>query len=459
LRCEIVDYITSWIPAIAMTTRTKPQRSLGLWMCTALVVGNMIGSGVFLLPASLAPYGAISLFGWLFTSVGALLLALTFARLSRRVPGAGGPYTYTRAGFGDFAGFLVAWGYWISIWAGNAAISVAFVSYLAVFFPVIAASNPLAAFAALMAIWVLTVVNVAGVRNAGIVQLVTTIMKLVPLIGIALLGLFYMDTSNFSPFNPSGESTFSALSACAALTLWAFLGLESATIPADNIKNPRRTIPRATVIGTIIAAVVYVLGTVAVMGVLPRESLADSVAPFSDAAAVMWGSWASYLVAAGAVVSAFGALNGWILLQGQLPMAAARDGVFPAAFGRMSSKDTPALGIVISSALASVLIVMNSTRGLVGAFTFILLLATLTTLFPYVLCSLTEILLAAQEKRARKYKLTLAASIVPSLAFLYALWAIGGSGRDTVYWGFLLLLAGVPFYVMEKIRSNRCADG
>ena len=442
-----------------MTTRTAPQRSLGLWMCTALVVGNMIGSGVFLLPASLAPYGAVSILGWLFTSGGALLLALTFARLSRRVPGAGGPYTYTRAGFGDFAAFLVAWGYWISIWAGNAAISVAFASYLAVFLPAIGASNLLAAFAALLAIWVLTIVNVAGVRNAGFVQLLTTVLKLVPLVGIAAFGIFYLDTSNFSPFNPSGESTFSAVSACAALTLWAFLGLESATIPADNIKNPSKTIPRATMLGTIIAAIVYVVGTVAVMGVLPRQTLADSTAPFSDAATIMWGTWASYVVAAGAVVAAFGALNGWILLQGQLPMAAARDGVFPAAFGRLSSRGTPALGIVISSALASVLIVMNFTRGLVGAFTFILLLSTLTVLFPYVLCSLAEILLAAGERRSKQRKLSLAASIVPSLAFLYALWAIGGSGRDTVYWGFLLLLAGIPFYVFEKIRGQKCADG
>ena len=446
-------------PTVAMSTRTKPQRSLGLSMCTALVVGNMIGSGVFLLPASLAPYGAISILGWLFTSAGAILLALTFARLSRRVPGAGGPYTYTRAGFGDFAGFLVAWGYWISIWAGNAAISVAFASYLAVFLPAIGASNLLAALAALLAIWILTIVNVAGVRKAGVVQLVTTIVKLLPLVAIAVLGLFYVDASNFSPLNPTGESTFSAVTACAALTLWAFLGLESATIPADNIKDPDKTIPRSTIIGTIIAAVVYVLGTVAVMGVLPRDSLAVSTAPFSDAAAAMWGGWAAYLVAAGAVVSAFGALNGWILLQGQLPMAAARDGVFPAAFGRMSSRGTPALGIVISSVLASVLIVMNFSRGLVGAFTFILLLATLTTLFPYVLCSMSELILSAGETGSRKQRFALATSIVPSLAFLYALWAIGGSGRDTVYWGFLLLLAGVPFYVFEKIRGHQCADG
>jgi APA family basic amino acid/polyamine antiporter len=442
-----------------MIKGTKSARSLGLWMCTALVVGNMIGSGVFLLPASLAPYGAISILGWLFTSAGAILLALSFARLSRRVPGAGGPYTYSRAGFGDFTGFLVAWGYWISIWSGNAAISVAFASYLSVFLPAIGASNRLAATASLLAIWTLTIVNIAGVRKAGVVQLVTTIMKLVPLVGIAIFGLFYLDPGHFFPLNPSNESNFSAVSACAALTLWAFLGLESATIPADDIRNPSKTIPRSTVIGTCIAAVVYVLGTIAVMGVLPREVLTDSIAPFSDAAAVMWGSWAAYLVAAGAMVSAFGALNGWILLQGQLPMAAARDGVFPAAFARISGRGTPAVGIVVSSCLASVLIVMNSARGLVGAFTFILLLATLTVLFSYVLCSMAEILLAARERSDLKEKLTLTASITPALAFLYSLWAIGGSGRDTVYWGFLLLLAGIPFYVFEKIRGHSCADG
>jgi len=212
-------------------------------MCSALVVGNMIGSGAFLLPASLAIFGGISIIGWLFTTTGAILLAMVFFRLSRLIPKAGGPYVYTRQGFGDFAGFIVAWGYWISIMAGNAAIAVAFAGYLSLFWPAIATSSILAALVALSAIWFLTWINAAGVRNAGLLQVATTFLKLIPLIVIGTLGYFYFDVGNFTPFNLSEKSTFSAITATAALTLWAFLGIESATVPADNVKDPDRTIP------------------------------------------------------------------------------------------------------------------------------------------------------------------------------------------------------------------------
>jgi len=174
------------------------KRALGLWMCTALVVGNMVGSGVFLLPASLGAYGGISIIGWLITTAGAMLLALMFSRLSRMVPKAGGPYAYTRRGLGDFAGFLVAWGYWISIWTSNAAIAVAFVSYLTVFWPALESSSALAASVAIGSIWLLSWVNAAGVRSAGVVQLVTTILKLLPLIVIATFGLFFFQRRSLS---------------------------------------------------------------------------------------------------------------------------------------------------------------------------------------------------------------------------------------------------------------------
>jgi APA family basic amino acid/polyamine antiporter len=429
-------------------------RTLGLWRSTALVVGNMIGSGVFLLPASLAVYGGISLFGWAFSSVGALLLALVFAHLGRMVPKAGGLYVYTRLGFGEFPGFLVAWGYWISIWCGNAAIATAFAGYVGVFVAPLSRDPLLAGITAAGAIWLLSWVNATGVRNAGIVQLVTTVLKLLPLVAIGTLGLFFFDPANFTPFNLSGEPPLPAITATAALTLWAFLGLESASIPADDVIDPRRTIPRATILGTLVAAVVYMMGTVAVMGVVSPAMLARSTAPFADAASAMWGGWASYAVAAGAAVSCFGALNGWILLQGQIPLAVSRDGLFPAAFARLSKRGTPVVGIVISSALATVLISVNYTRGLVEQFTFILLLATLTSLVPYVFCSAADVVLSlrkVEETNRVPWSRTL---LVPGLAFLFSLWAIGGSGRDTVYWGFLLLLAGIPVYAWATLQRD-----
>jgi APA family basic amino acid/polyamine antiporter len=417
----------------------------------------MIGSGVFLLPASLAVYGGISVVGWLVTATGALLLALVFARLSRVMPTAGGPYAYSRRGFGDFAGFLVAWGYWISIWTSNAAIAVAFVSYLTVFWPALATSGILAASVALVAIWSLSWVNSAGVRNAGWVQLVTTVLKLVPLLTIAALGLFFFNLDHFYPFNLSGGSNFSAITATIALTLWAFLGLESATIPADDVDDPGRTIPRATMLGTVIAASVYILGTVAVMGIVAPGGLAASNAPFADAARVLWGDWAGYAVGAGAAISCFGALNGWIMLQGQIPLAAARDGLFPAVFGKTSSRGTPVLGILLSSGLVTVLISMNYTKGLVEQFSFIILLAALNTLVAYTLSSLGQLMIYIKERDRFRGQRLMGSSIIAVLAFCYSVWAIAGAGRDIVYLGFLLLVAGIPVYVWIAWRRSRVA--
>ncbi len=427
--------------------RNSPPRALGLWTTTALVVGNMIGSGIFLLPASLAAFGGISIIGWFVSTTGAVLFALVFCQLSRAMPKTGGPYVYTHFAFGDFAGFLVAWGYWISIWVSNAAIAVALVSYLTVFWPALATEPFLAVMVALSAIWVLTGVNGLGVREAGVLQLVTTVLKLLPLVAVTFVGLWFFNGDHFTPFNRSGGSDISAVTATVSLTLWAFLGLESATVPADNVVNAARTIPRATIIGTVLAAAVYILGSVAVMGLVPSTDLVASTAPFADAARTMWGTWAGYAVGAGAVISCFGALNGWILLQGQIPLAAARDGLLPAGFGRLSKFGTPVTGLVISSALATALMAMNYAKGLVEQFTFIILLATLAALVPYAFSSMATLMSAAKAGQRLSDRGAVRTMVLGGLAFLYSLWAMAGSGRETVYWGFLLLMAGVPVYV------------
>ena len=426
---------------------TRPQPKLGMWVCTALVVGNMIGSGVFLLPASLGAYGGVSIAGWLFTAAGALLLALTFGRLARALPLAGGPYAYTRAGLGDFAGFIVAWGYWLSICAGNAAIAVALVGYLAFFVPALSSEPLLGAAAALAGVWLCTWTNARGVREAGAVQVVTTVLKLVPLIAIGTVGLLFLHRGTFPAFNLSGHSDLSAFSATAALTLWAFLGLETATIPAGAVERPEVTIPRATLLGTSAAAAVYILSTVAVMGVIPPAALKSSTAPFADAASTMWGPWAAGAVAAGAAISCFGALNGWVLVQGQLPLAAALDGLLPRLFGRLSGRGTPVAGLVVSSLVVTLVVASNYTKGLVVEFTFIILLATLATLVPYA-CSTAAFVVLRLRGRADPLAARHAGHpAVAVLAFVYSIWAIVGTGGNTILWGCVLLLSGIPVYL------------
>lgn len=428
-------------------------KKIGLWTSTSLVIGNMIGAGIFLMPAALAAYGGISIFGWLFSAVGALLLATVFSRLSKLVRDKnGGPYIYTKEGIGDFAGFLVAWGYWISTWVANAAITIAFVGALSVFFPILETNSVYAVLLGLATIWFLTWVNSKGVRESGRMQVITTLLKLIPLILVIIGGIFFFNADNFVPFNPSTETNMGAIAITATMTLYAFLGVESATVPAGNVENPEKTIPKATMLGTIITTLVYILSTVVVMGMIPSDILSKSPAPFADAMNIIAGEWGRSLVAAGAAIAAFGALNGWILIQGQIAMATAKDDLFPRIFRRENKKDVPALGMVIGSILTSIVMLMNYSDGLVEQFKFIILLTTLCCLIPYLFTTAAYVLILAERKLPNLKWLP--EVILASLAFIYSLWAIYGAGEKAVYWGFLLLLAGIPFYVWMKYRNR-----
>ncbi len=434
------------------------KAKMGLVQATALVFGNMVGSGVYLLPASLAAYGFYSLGGWLLTSVGAVILALVFASLGAHLPAAGGPYAYSRLAFGDLVGFLVAWGYWIALWSGNAAIAVAFVGAMSTIVPWIGAASWHSAALAIGAIWTLTAVNAFGVRSAGAVQVVTSVLKMLPLLAVAFFGLRFFDPAAAMPLPTLDIKPFAALGATAVLTLWAFLGLESATVPAESVENPKTTIPRATVLGTVAAACLYIVATLAIFAIVPQAQLATAAAPFALAADKLWGSTAATLVALGAAISAFGTLNGWILLQAQLPMAAAKDGLFPAFFAKVNRHGAPLTGLVVGSTLQTVMIFFNYTEGLVAQFTFIILLATMATLVPYVFSSagLLLLLLREPERFAGASRRRLA--VFGSLGFIYALLAIGGSGAETVYWGFLLLLLGIPFYIWQVRQKGMTAE-
>ncbi|WP_202307148.1 MULTISPECIES: amino acid permease [unclassified Mesorhizobium] len=439
-------------------SRGERAGGLGLMACTALVVGNMIGSGIFLLPASLAAFGPISLAGWIVTSIGALILAVIFGRLSRIVVKTGGPYAYTQAGFGEFAGFIIAWGYWIALWTGNAAVAVALAGYVGFLVPAIGSSDTYSLAVALLAIWTLTLVNIRGVEEAGFVQIVTTVLKLVPLVLIGTLGFLWVEPANFSPLNTSGESDLAAISAAAALTLWAYLGLESATVPSGNVINPAKTIPRATIVGVLIAAAVYIAVTTVAIGVLPAELLAQSSAPLADVSREMWGAVGGTLVAIGAVISTFGTLNGFTLLTGQVPYGAALDHVFPERMGRLSRYGTPANALIFSNLLASILVAMNFAKGLVGAFNTIILLAVMSSLLPYALCALAELMIVVRSGRTVAGPEITKVAILGAIGFVYALWALYGAGAETVFLGFLLVLVGIPIHVWIKWRNSRASS-
>ncbi|NND15170.1 MAG: amino acid permease [Eudoraea sp.] len=427
---------------------------IGLITATSLVVGNMIGSGIFVLPATLAKFGSISLLGWLFTAAGALILAKIFSNLSKvLVNRSGGPYVFAKEGFGDFIGFLVAWGYWISCWVVNAGIAVAIISALTVFFPVLETNSLMAVILGLGFIWFFTWINIKGVRISGKFQVVTTILKLLPLVLIIVLGAFFFSLDNFPDFNISGKGDLQAFSAVATLTLFAFLGIECATIPAENVKDPEKTVPKATMLGTTITTLVYILGTVVLFGILPIDQLMVSPAPFAEAGNIIGGEYTGYFIAFGAAVSAIGALNGWILIAGQLPMATAKDHMFPRIFKRQNKNEAPYLGIIIGSVLSSIVMLMNFSEALVDQFEFIALLTTLTALIPYLFVAAAYIPITINKGvfRNRRFNIVL----LSVLGFTYSFWAIYGSGSETVFYGLLLLLAGVPFYILMKWNQSK----
>ena len=432
---------------------SKEPQKIGLLVSTALVVGNMIGSGIFVLPAALASYGSISLLGWVFTAAGALVLARIFSNLSKIIVNkSGGPYVYTRAGFGDFIAFLVAWGYWISCWVVNAAIAVAVVSALTIFFPILETNSILAVIIGLAFIWFFTWVNSEGLKTSGKFQVLTTILKIVPLLFVILFGAFFFSLDNFPAFNTSDVNDFDAFSAVGALTLFAFLGLECATVPAANVENPEKTIPRATMLGTSISTLIYILGTVVLFGMLPIEELSTSPAPFAEAAKIIGGDTAGYFVAGGAAIAAIGALNGWILMMGQIPMASAKDKLFPRIFKKENKNGVPVTGLIIGSLLSSVIMLMNYTDGLVDQFEFMVLLTTLCCLIPYLFTAVAYALVVIDKKRIGRSFLPV--FVLSGLGFVYAMWAIYGSGKDAVFYGFLLLLMSIPFYLLMKWNNR-----
>jgi APA family basic amino acid/polyamine antiporter len=415
---------------------------LGFWSSTSLVIGNMIGSGIFLLPASLAIYGTISLFGWLFSSLGAILLALVFGELSKiSNKNPGGPYYFTRKSFGDLPAFLVAWGYWISIWCTNAAIVIALLGYLGVLIPALNTSPVLSISTGLFFIWFFTWINSRKISTIGFVQTITTILKIIPIVLVGFIGVFYIDFNDFYLFNASDQSNFEAITSTTTLTFFAFLGMESATIPSDKVNNASETIKKATIYGTLFTIIIYFTSTISIMGLIPHEDLVNSSAPFADAAEIISGSFSRQIVAIGAVIAAMGALNGWILIQGQIPMSAAIDGLFPKIFGKKNSNNSPISGIIISSVLISFLLLFNYSKTLVEAFTFMIKLSTLSVITPYLFSTACLALLS----KTNNFRL-----IISFLAFIFSIWIIIGCGFETVTIGFAFLLIGIPFYFWLK---------
>jgi len=448
--------------AAGPTGEPPPRASaqFGLPAAMALIVGSIIGVGVFNLPTSLAFYGPITLASMALTTVGAIALALLFAALSRRLPADGGPYAYARVAFGNPLGFANAWSYWITAWAGNAAIAVGWVLYVEHF--INTDHNRLfSVLLVLVGLWLPAAINLSGVKNMGSVQVGTTIIKFVVLAFMSTVGLFFIQSANFTPWNVSGESAISAIGGGMAIALFSYLGVETAAVAAAKVRDPDRNIPRATVLGTIATAVVYMLSLTAVFGILPTSTLAEASAPFSDAANAMFGgTWAGNVMAIAVIISGFGALNGWTMICAEMPLAAAKDGLFPESFKRISKRGVPAFGIVASTVLASLAMIINYLgSGGATVFTTLVLMTGITAAIPYAFSALAQLKWRWADHRAMQTPRFVRDMIVAALSLVFSIlfiWYSRNTGNSFwVYWApFLLaagaLLLGIPVYLAQR---------
>jgi arginine:agmatine antiporter len=405
----------------------------------------MIGSGIFLLPATLASVGSITIVGWAIGTVGALLIATILAKLSQVAPQPGGPCVYAGEALGPYFGFQANALYWLSCWIGNIAIAVAAMGYLASFVP--ALTQPLAgAFATAGFIWVLTAVNILGPRLVCQVESLAIVIGLVPILLVATGGWWYFDGKLFADsWNVRHEPAIQVIPQSLVLLFWAFTGLESASIASAVVENPRRNVAIATVGGVLIAALVYISSCTVLMGLIPAADLARSSAPFADAVRVVLGPVAAGFIALAALTKATGTLGGWILLTAQTGKAGADHGLFPGLFGRVDRHGVPVTSLLLMAALMSVVVFATVSPTLGEQFGELIEVSVIFCMMLYVYACIALLLyprwIASASSLARYRPMA-------ALALLFCLVVIGYAEPKLLLLSAAMLLVTLPVYLL-----------
>lgn len=426
---------------------------IGIVKATALVASNMIGSGALLTPALLAPFGSFAFVGWMITTFGALALALCFSKLSEWLPGAGGPYSYIKQVFGDFMGFQMSWGYWFSSWCGSVSLVIGALSYLSIFYPEIASNCWLSIPIGLSMIWIFTFINMRGINESATVSVIILAVKVLPLVLFAVVGVFYFDSNMaFKPIDFKNLKDIAVLSMFQPL-LWAFIGLESATVPAASVKNPKKTIPIATISGVIITAIIYIVGSIVICGVLPYQELLISRAPYVDAAKHISGNYGGMFMIVTGLIGLIGSLNGWILIHGQVSYAAARDGLFPSLFNKVNKHGAP-IGVVIGSILMSVLFIASYKGSLNDQISILIDISVFAMTLPYFYCVMAVIYVGLTKRSEFSLKEKISLNIITIAASIYSFAAIFSSGTNIIFYGFLIFVLITPLYLSNRFSRK-----
>ena len=426
---------------------SNQHRVIGFWRGWSIAVGCAVGSGIFMMPALLAPYGMLGFGGWIIAGSGSVLVALTMARLVIRIPKTGGPYVYVNEGLGKFLGFMIAWTYWVACVAAIAGISIAFVGYLGFFIPIISNSPIHSLLTTLVLVWVIVALNIRSLEDSSKFQLISTLLKILPLLFIVFLGLTNFNASNLPELNPSNLHPISLLATVTTLVMWSFVGIETATVPADNVINPEKTIPKVLIASVLTILALYLMVSIAIAAIVPANELINSSAPFALAATKILGITGGTIISIGALISTLGSLNANTITAGNLSLAAARDGLLPKKFITLTEAGTPIYTYILTGGFVSILLILNYTKGIVNAFVFMAMLSTLSTLIAYAFCAIAEFKFAQNDKKNQQRN---TAILLSCGTFLYAFFAIWGAGIEMIIYSLLLILIGTPIYALKK---------
>jgi putrescine:ornithine antiporter len=423
----------------------EPQKKMTLVQLTVLVAVNMMGSGIIMLPANMARVGAISLLSWGVTAVGSMAIAYGFAQAGVLNQRAGGMSAYAEEGYGKSGFFMVFYLYFFSLAIGNVAIAISAVGYLATFLPSLS-STPLSTCISVIAlIWLTTVANFGGPKVTGRLSSVTVWGVIIPVAGLSLIGWFWFSGATFgAAWNPKGLSLLGGMGSSISLTLWAFLGMESAAQNSDAVENPKRNVPLACMLGTLGAAVVYILSTTVIQGIVPNEELANSTGPFGLVYAKMFNPTVGSIIMALAVMACLGSLLGWQFTISQTAKSAAEDRMFPAFFAKVTASNAPIAGMIVMGVVQSLMALSTISPSLAEQFNALVNLAVVTNVIPYII-SLSALIVMM--KKAGVTPPTYTQNVVVTLvAMLYSVYAIYASGAQAVLGGTVVMGLGFVIY-------------
>lgn len=433
---------------------TSGGNKMGVVQLTILTAVNMMGSGIIMLPTKLASVGTISILSWLVTAIGSLCLAYGFAKcgmFSRKSGGMGG---YAEYAFGKAGNFMANFTYSISLVIANIAIAISAVGYGAVLFDW-HLSPIMTCIATIIIIWITTIANFGGARITGRIGSITVWGVIIPVVGISIIGWFWFDGNTYiNSWNPHHLSFVTGLSTSIAMTLWSFLGLESACANSDAVENPEKNIPIAVLGGTLLCAVVYILSTNVMAGFVPNMELANSTAPFGLAFAYMFTPLIGKIIMILMCIACIGSLLGWQFTVAQVFKSSSDIGYFPKIFSKVSSRDAPIIGMLILAIIQTILSLMTISPSLSKQFNSLVDLAVVTNLIPYILSMAALIPIQRLYKVSNKTHVTILATTI--IGSIYSFYALYSSGSDAMMMGSIVTFAGWSLYGLFVRDSNTC---